>query len=257
MKFAVATLTTLDSTSSNSEFNLSAAANQLLGTKLSGPAEARVMVHGLVDETSAEDLNTISKSIAAAYNSAYSATGYSLTVLETKTSVSVPDKVDFTRSFGPGCRWCPDDDALIDSNTKAGHTASSFEVVADVNMPNDDDDALMIDAATMVFAQFTPSSLPGYRWYPNDDTVALNDVSIIKDSHIASKHEAFEKAFCNKLKLKNNDDAVATNDVEHEVFENSFCTTIKNSGLPNFANVNNCSFRFVNSSVGGVEVAQE
>jgi hypothetical protein len=35
--------------------------------------------NGLLHETSAEDLSMISKSVVAAYNSAYSATGYSFT----------------------------------------------------------------------------------------------------------------------------------------------------------------------------------
>jgi hypothetical protein len=103
MKFAVATLTTLtahDSASSNSEFNLRATT-----TKSSDPAEAPVVVYGL-HEVPAEDLNRISKSIATAYNSAYSATDYSFAALKTKMSVSVPDKVGFTRSFCSGCRWC-------------------------------------------------------------------------------------------------------------------------------------------------------
>jgi hypothetical protein len=230
MKFAVATLATLPSASPASEFNIRVAANQLLGTKSSNPAEAQVTVHGLLRETTVEDLNIISKSIVAAYNSAYSATGYSFTALQTKTLVSFShDKIGSTpRFFWPGCRWHPTDDALTDSNTETGHTTRSFEVVADISMPNNDDNTLRINDATILSARFTPSFWPGFRWFPNEDAIALNEHSPIpkipKDSHIASKHEAFEKSFCTKL---------------------------QNSGLANFANVNNCSFRLVNSPAGG------
>jgi hypothetical protein len=105
MKFASATSTTFPS---DGEINISASTNQPFGDKSSDPAETRVTVHGLRHETSAKDLNIISKSIVTAYNSAYSATVYSSSASETKkTAVSVPDKVDFTLSFCSGCRWCP------------------------------------------------------------------------------------------------------------------------------------------------------
>ena len=358
--FAVSTLVTLASASDH--FNLRAAANRLLGNKSSDPAEARVMVHGLLHETSVEDLSIINESVIVAYNSAYSATGYSFTALETKASVSGPDNVDrWSPNFWPGCRfWCPNDDALADSNTDAqaqlifvevmpvgppgnkaaiqsvemqdlhlgdihkkfeenfcgllrasgsanlvsasqcslsfletpGHTASvpvesayssnngeieeaqvvlhgtlhdfsekdyavidtaivaayneafaetgyaasSFKAVGDMNMSNDDDNTLMVNAATMISAQWetkasvsgsnnvgrwSPNFWPGCRfWCPNDDALAASNSPMLKDSDMAFLHEAFEKTFCSKL---------------------------QNSGLANFANVNNCSFRFVNS----------
>jgi hypothetical protein len=358
MKFTAFTVSTLVTLASASEFNLRAAANMLLGNKAPDPTEARVMVHGLLHETSAEDLSIISKSVIAAYNAAYSSTGYSFTALETTASVSGPDKVDWWGpNFWPGCRWCSNDDALTDSNTDAqaqlvfvevmpvgptgnsaaihsvqmqdlhllgdihkkfeddfcgllrasgsanlasasqcslsfletpGHTASvpvesayrskdgeaeeaqvilhgtlhdlsekdyavidttiiaayneafaktgyaagSFEVVADMKMPNNDADALMINTVTIVSAQWWgPNFWPGCRWCSNDDAIALTGSPILKDSDIAFMHEAFEKAFCSKL---------------------------QNSGLANFANVHNCSFRFVNSPTdGAVEAAQE
>jgi hypothetical protein len=115
---------------------------------------------------------------------------------------------------------------------KTEDAASSFEVVADIHMPNNDANALMINAATIVSAKWWgPNFWPGCRFCSNDDAIALTSSSIIKDSDIAFMHEAFEKAFCSKL---------------------------QNSGLVNFANVNNCSFRFVNSpTIGVVEAAQE
>jgi DNA-binding protein YbaB len=365
MKIAAFALTTLAALASASEYNLRAAPNTLIGTKSSDPAEARVMVHGLLHDTSTEDLNIINKSVVAAYNSAYSATGYSFTSMKTTTSVSIPDKV----GFWPGCRWCSekddaltatntqaqlvfveiipdkvdkvgfwpgcrffcgDDDALNAANihnkfeedfcgllrssgsvnlaganecslsfletpghtasvptesvytsnsgeateaqvimqgtlhdfsendfavidksivsayndafTKAGYTTSSFEVLAETDMPvpvgfwpgcrwcsDEEEDAVTMEneskMATMVFARFWP----GCRWC-GDDAVILNDAPILKDSQIAFMHEAFEKAFCTKL---------------------------QNSGLANFANVHDCSFHFVSSPTGGADAAQQ
>lgn len=104
MKYPVATLTPLPSAS---EINIRAAANKMLGTNSSDPVEVPDMVHVLLRESSAEDLNIISKSINV-YNSGYSTNSDSSTASETKkTAVSVPDKLDFTLSFSSGCRWCP------------------------------------------------------------------------------------------------------------------------------------------------------
>jgi hypothetical protein len=187
VEFAVATLVTLVG-----KLNHHVATDGRLETKSSDPAEARVMMHDLHREISAEDLNIMSKSIVAAYNPAFSATSYSctavetktLTNFETKTSVSVPDKISFTPSFWSGCRWYSNDDALTNSNAVAGHTTSPFEVAADVKMPNDDDSASMLTHATTAFARFTQSFLPGCR-----EAIALDDSPIPKDTKIALKHQ--------------------------------------------------------------------
>jgi hypothetical protein len=202
VEFAVAILAALPSTSSASESNPRVDANQLLDTKSSDPAKARVMVHRLLYKTADENLNIISNRIVADYNSAYSATSYILTVLkantftalETKTLVSVPDKVGFTPSFWSGCRWCPTDDALTDPNAVAGHATNSFEVVADIHMPNDGDSALIINDTTTVLSRFASSFWPGCRWFPNDDAIAFNESPILEDSHIALKHQGFESS---------------------------------------------------------------
>jgi hypothetical protein len=194
VEFAVATLVTLPSAG---EFNLHVAANQRLETKSSDLAKGQVMMHRLLHETSDKDLDIISKSIVFAYNSVCSATDYSFTAsetkalatLETKTPVSVPDKVGFTPSFWSGCRWYPNDDALTDSNTMTGHTTSPFEVVTDVKMTNDDDSTWMLTDKTTAFARFTQSFLPGCRF-----AIALDDYPISKDTHIALKHQGFQSS---------------------------------------------------------------
>lgn len=178
VEFAVAILAALPCASSTSESNLRVAANQRLVTKSWDPAEARAMVNGLLHETSAEDLNVISNSFTTLKTETF-------TALETKTSVSVPDNVSFTPSFWPGCRWCPNADALTDSNTVAGHTTSSFEVVAGINVPNHDDSALMINDTTTVFARFAQHFWSECRWFPEDDAIALNDSPILKGRDVA------------------------------------------------------------------------
>jgi hypothetical protein len=50
---------------------------------------------------------------------------------------------------------------------------------------------------------------------------------VLKDSQIALMHQAFEKAFCTKL---------------------------QNSGLTNFVNIHDCSFRFVYNPVGAISL---
>jgi hypothetical protein len=116
MKFTALAFATLATLASARDFNLRAAANRLLGGESSDPADARIIVHGLLNDASAEDLKIISKSAVAAYNSAYSAAGHSLTALKTKISIPVPDKV----GIWSDCRWCSSDDAvtLADSNTQ-------------------------------------------------------------------------------------------------------------------------------------------
>jgi hypothetical protein len=155
-------LPTLATLASASEFNLRAAANTLLGTKSSDPAEARVMVHGLLHDTSAEDLNIISKSVVSAYNSAYSTTGYSFAALKTMASVSIPDKV----CIWPGCRWCPNDDALADANTQS--------------------------QAQLVFVEVTPDGPTGIN--------AAMQSTQMQDSQLSVIHKKFGEDFCGLLR---------------------------------------------------------
>jgi hypothetical protein len=68
--------------------------------------------------------------------------------------------------------------------------ASSLEAVADINMPDGDDNALMINDAAMVFARWgDPNFWPGCRLGANDDAITLNNSPILKDSNIAFMHE--------------------------------------------------------------------
>jgi hypothetical protein len=54
--------------------------------------------------------------------------------------------------------------AYNEAFAKTGYAASSCKAVADINMPNNDDNALMINAATMVSAQWWgPNFWPGCR----------------------------------------------------------------------------------------------
>jgi hypothetical protein len=62
---------------------------------------------------------------------------------------------------------------------KTGYAASSCKAVADINMPNNDDNVLMINAATMVSAQWWGPNF----WVPLFPTMtpSLSDYPILKD----------------------------------------------------------------------------
>jgi hypothetical protein len=55
------------------------------------------------------------------------------------------------------------------------YAASSFKAVADINMPNNDDNALMINAATMVSAQWWGPNLAGVPLVFPTMTPSLSD----------------------------------------------------------------------------------
>jgi hypothetical protein len=122
--------------------------------------------------------------------------------------------------------------------TSAGFSLNSVEIVADLDitvgwMPDcrfcpPDDDATMASAAKLVVAHVTPVGwTPDCRFCPPDDDAAVVKGSL-SDAQLGYLHEAFEKAFCHKL---------------------------QNSGAVNFANVHDCSFRFVYSSTVSEEIA--
>jgi hypothetical protein len=98
MKLIVLTFAALATLTSARALNLRAAAMWDLHTESSDPADARIIVHGLFDDASAEDLEIISKSAVAAYNSAYTATGHSITAFQTKDSIPIPYTDNFRTS---------------------------------------------------------------------------------------------------------------------------------------------------------------
>jgi hypothetical protein len=98
MKLIVLAFAALATFTSARALNLRAAVMRDLHTESSDPADARIIVHGLFDDASAEDLEIISKSAVAAYNSAYAATGHSITAFETKVSIPIPDTNNFRTS---------------------------------------------------------------------------------------------------------------------------------------------------------------
>jgi hypothetical protein len=115
--FAVAALTGVSSVSA-SAFSLRSVARNLMGSSSespSAPADVRVILHGLLHETSLDDMKIISKSIVAAYNHAYKPAGHSLDAFDPHTFV------EFNRGEQdpPICELCPDDDvAGIDSQSQ-------------------------------------------------------------------------------------------------------------------------------------------
>jgi hypothetical protein len=332
MKLIALVFASLATLTSARDCNLRAAPMRILYAESSDPADARIIVHGLFDDASAQDLEIISTSAVAAYNSAYAATGHSLTAFKTEASIPVPDTDDFrptltdsvtqgelvfvqlvpggsvkddavaslqmkTINFGeihkqfednfcgllrvsrsanlvnahdcslsfldtPGkSDLVPSESAYASTNgdateaqviihgalddfndgdfaliymsiesayneayTKAGYTINDFEAKTVIDMPtgcrscSSADDAMMFNAGKMIFARIRPGCQD------------CNPDDVLKDSQIAFMHQAFEKAFCAKL---------------------------QSSGMANFANIHDCSFRFVYNPVGGAESAQQ
>jgi hypothetical protein len=329
MKLIALVFATLATVTSARDFNLRAAAIKFLHAESSDPADARIIVHGLIDDASAEDLEIISKSAVAAYNSAYAATGHSITAFKTKYFFPIPDTDDFRSTelvfvqIVPGgsvkndavaslrmkttnfedihkqfednfcgllrvsssanlvnARDCslsfldtpgesdlvPSESAYASTNgdateaqviihgtlddftekefalinpsiesayneayTKAGYTINDFEAKTVIDMPTGcrscsrGKDAMMLNASKMIFARI---QLGCQDCNPDDSSIDV----VLKDSQIALMHQAFERSFCTKL---------------------------KNSGLANFANIHDCSFRFVYNPVGQAESAQQ
>jgi hypothetical protein len=91
MKFTTFALTfaTLATLASAGDFSLRATANRLIGAASSDSSDARVIIHGLVTDASAEDIKIIVKSAVKAYNSAYSVTGNSITDMKATSSFPI------------------------------------------------------------------------------------------------------------------------------------------------------------------------
>jgi DNA-binding protein YbaB len=165
MKFASFAIAALAGTTS-AEFNLRAAANNLQRPSSSDPAEARVVIHGLTEDASLEDLEVIEKSAIAAYNSAYEIAGYSLKSFEAQLSATVPDMADWM----PDCRFCPPDDDAAALNKQTP------------------------EKGLLLLATVQSSWNPDCRFCPPDD-----DASAIKQN-LGDLHKDFENKFCASLR---------------------------------------------------------
>jgi hypothetical protein len=188
MKFATFAIAALTGTAS-ADFNLRAAANKLQRPSSSDPAEARVVIHGLTEDASLEDIEMIENSAIAAYNNAYKTAGYSLKSFEAQLSATVPEDAaalskqspeqdqlvlaTVQSSWNPDCRFCPPDDdaSAIKHNLGALHKdfenklCASLRALGSANlanardcsfafldMPEQSGESLPIEAATLTSA---------------------------------------------------------------------------------------------------------
>jgi hypothetical protein len=155
MKITALALITVAGVAS-ADFNLRSVARSLMGTssESSDPADVRVILHGLLHETSRDDMKIVSKSIVAAYNDAYKSTGHSLDafdphmfvdfnqwepspfvcelcldedIAESKSQSQLVLARVGANKWAPGpahCNLCPDDDLL---GMELGETHQKFQ----------------------------------------------------------------------------------------------------------------------------------
>jgi DNA-binding protein YbaB len=131
MNFSTLTIAALLGTAS-AQCNLRA--NKLHAPLSSDLAEARVVIHGLTEDASREDLEIVEKSVIAAYNSAYQTAGYSLKSFEGQLSATVPDMVD----------WMQDDVAALKQSHEQGQLVlATVQSIRDLDCsPHDDASAM-------------------------------------------------------------------------------------------------------------------
>jgi DNA-binding protein YbaB len=228
MKFATFAIAALTGTAS-ADFNLRAAANKLQRPSSSDPAAARVVIHGLTEDASLEDIQIIEKSAIAAYNNAYKTAGYSLKSFEAQLSATVPEDAaalskqspeqgllvlaTVQSSWNPDCRFCPPDDdaSAIKHNLGALHKdfenklCASLRALGSANlanardcsfafldMPGQSGESLPIEAATLTSAGKNMESQVVLHGTLHDLT--KEDQVILDDSILAAYSEAFSKA---------------------------------------------------------------
>jgi hypothetical protein len=180
--FAVAALTGVSSVSA-SDFSLRSAARKLMGSSPespSVPADVRVILHGLLHETSREDMQIITKSIVAAYNHAYKPAGHSLDAFDPHTFV------EFTRGQQdpPICELCPDDDV-------AGMDSQSQLVLARVGAKGTQDP-------------------PICELCPDDDLLGIE---------LGGTHQKFQETFCAMIRSSGSANLAKVNDCSFSFLE--------------------------------------
>jgi hypothetical protein len=164
MKFSSLALTSFLFGSATADFNLRAAANQLLGVKKTDSADVRVVVHGMKHEATSNDMILIGKAIQSAYNKVYETTGYTMDSFKAESAAAVPDFVGLNQ---PDCRLCPNDD--------------------DAMALNDTNGQMILGYVQVGWTQ------PDCRLCPNDDDI----VAAFKNTQkLTAFHSSFEDEFC-------------------------------------------------------------
>ncbi|GAX09991.1 hypothetical protein FisN_11Lh016 [Fistulifera solaris] len=170
MKFTSLALTSFLFGSATADFNLRAAANQLLGVKKTNNADVRVVVHGMKHEATSDDMVLIGKAIKTAYNKVYDTAGYTMDIFKAESAAAVPDFVGLNQ---PDCRLCPnDDDTMVLKGTKLNGQ-------------------MILGYVQVGWTQ------PDCRLCPNDDDV----VAAFKSTQeLKAFHVSFEDEFCALLR---------------------------------------------------------
>jgi len=131
------------------------------------------------------------------------------------------------------------DSSIVDAYNEAFSSARfhmrAFETVADLDMtvgwmpdcrfcpPDDDATTVTAGASKLVVARVTPVGwMPDCRFCPPDDDAVVASEKPLSNAKLAFLHKSFEKSFCQKL---------------------------RNSGSNKFAELADCNFRFVYSTV--------
>ena len=161
MKFTSLALTALLFGSASADFNLRAAANQLLGTTTkTDSADVRVVVHGMKHEATSDDMHIIGKAIKTAYNKVYDTAGYTMDSFKAESAAAVPEFVGLNQ---PDCRLCPnDDDVMAVKETKLnGQMILGYVQVGwmqpDCRLCPNDDDAVAAFKSTQELKAFHSS----------------------------------------------------------------------------------------------------
>jgi hypothetical protein len=110
MKFSAFVIAALSGVASAADFNLRSyftGASTIDSKATVDPADVRVIVHGLAEEISKDEMQIISKSIIEAYNEAYKPSGHFLEAFKAHTASELGCWVP---GCGAECRLCPNDD---------------------------------------------------------------------------------------------------------------------------------------------------
>jgi hypothetical protein len=178
--------------------------------------DARIIISGLLQQNMAEtDLKTIGESAVTAYNDVFSIVGFAIGGL--KTQASVP----------------------LDSMSWDPPVVSAFAA-------NQDTDASVITYDGDAARTDVDNDNADYNSGGCDGPICIDD-SIIRNSNAAVHSELiFVGVDWYNNPRNDHHSAVLPNVAQlHKAFERSFCTKLHKSGSANFANVRDCSFRFV------------
>ena len=227
--------------------------------QLSGQnAEVQLTFKGTVNNLSEKDMQIIDESIVSAYNEAFSSVGYKLKSFKTVADLDFPSSV----SWDPTCRLCPPDAKL---SRGKGNGKNKPTPAPTPSPPYVDPDCVLPYLRSCPFCE----SCDCYTWdcgpFGGDNDLINHEENNGDKLIIASAVSLGWDPRCRLCPPEAEDAAtvIATPKLSdgklaflHTAFEKTLCAKLKNSGEVNFANVHNCSFRFVFSPASEATRAQ-